>query len=104
MVFNALVKNTDDHLKNFWLLGGPDGYELAPSFDLLPNVNDNHEHVLNFDLNPTIKREDLADLGRKWGIARSRAIVEEVMGVMPRYAGIADTFGVPEQDIVRFCT
>jgi serine/threonine-protein kinase HipA len=103
MVFNALVKNTDDHLKNFWLLGGPDGYELSPSFDLLPNVNDNLEHVLNFDLNPTIKREELADLGRKWGIARSKAIVEEVMDAMPQYASIAERFGVPEQDIARFC-
>lgn len=103
MVFNAMVKNTDDHLKNFWLLGGPDGYELAPSFDLLPNVNDNQEHVLNFDLNPTIKRDELADLGRKWGIARTKAIVEEVMGVMPRYAAIAENFGVPEQDVARFC-
>lgn len=104
MVFNALVKNTDDHLKNFWLLGGPAGYALAPSFDLLPNVNDNPEHVLNFDLNPTIRTEALADLGRKWGIARSRAIVEEVMDVMTQYAGIMESFGVPEPDIGRFCS
>lgn len=103
MVFNALVQNTDDHLKNFWLLGGQDGYELAPSFDLLPNVNGNLEHVLNFDLSPSIKREELADLGRKWGVARSRAIVEEVAGVMPEYAAIAQACGVPELDIQRFC-
>lgn len=103
MVFNALVKNRDDHLKNFWLLGGPAGYELAPSFDLLPNVNENQEHVLNFDLTPSIKRDELADLGRKWGIARSKAIVEEVVSVMPQYPAIAEGFGVPEQDVARFC-
>lgn len=103
MVFNALVGNTDDHLKNFWLLGDKDGYRLAPAFDLLPNVNDNQEHVLNFDLNPTIKPDELSVLGRKWGIPRAVAIEEEVKDVMSQYAGIAEDCGVPEQEIKRFC-
>ncbi|MBC7293703.1 MAG: HipA domain-containing protein, partial [Thermoleophilia bacterium] len=103
MVFNALVGNTDDHLKNFWLLGGPEGYVLSPAFDLLPDVNGNREHVLNFDLNPTIKPEALADLGRKWGVTRAKTVVEEVQSVMPQYEGIAASFGVPGQDIERFC-
>jgi hypothetical protein len=29
--------------------------------------------------------------------------VEEVMDAMPQYAAIAERFGVPEQDIARFC-
>lgn len=103
MVFNALVGNTDDHLKNFWLLGGPEGYVVSPAFDLLPDVNGNREHVLNFDLNPTIKPEALADLGRKWGVTRAKTVVEEVQSVMPQYEGIAASFGVPGQDIERFC-
>jgi serine/threonine-protein kinase HipA len=35
MVFNAAVGNVDDHLKNFWMLAKPEGYRLAPAFDLL---------------------------------------------------------------------
>lgn len=103
MVFNALVNNTDDHLKNFWLLGGSEGYKLAPSFDLLPNVNESLEHSLIFDLAPTIKQEALADLGRRWGVTRAKAIVEEVMAVMPQYAVVAERFGVHEQEVAHFC-
>jgi serine/threonine-protein kinase HipA len=103
MVFNALVGNTDDHLKNFWLVGGKGGFCLAPSFDLLPNVNDNTEHVLNFDLKPTIKLEELPALGKKWGVTRAQAIVEEVRAVMPQYPTIAESFGVPDEQIEHLC-
>lgn len=80
----------------------PDGENIQCG-ELAFSDADNLEHVLNFDLNPTIKTEVLADLGRKWGIARSKSVVEEVMGVMPRYVAIAERFDVPEQDVARFC-
>ncbi len=35
LVFNLTVANTDNHLKNLSFLVGPEGIELAPSYDLL---------------------------------------------------------------------
>mgnify|MGYP000937143001 FL=1 len=34
MVFNALLGNTDDHLKNFWMLRDARGYLLSPAFEI----------------------------------------------------------------------
>lgn len=103
MVFNALFGNTDDHLKNFWILHGPDGYRLSPAFDLLPDVGARREHVLIFDLTPLPpKPKELVALGRKWGIPHSAAVVDEVLTAMARFAEIAHTHAVPPMEIDRF--
>ncbi len=34
IVFNILVKNTDDHLRNHGFLLRPDGWELSPAYDM----------------------------------------------------------------------
>ena len=37
IVFNVLISNTDDHLRNHaFLYSGPDGWRLAPAYDLNP--------------------------------------------------------------------
>lgn len=40
MVFNGLVKNTDDHLRNHALISTPDkkGFELSPLYDVVPDL------------------------------------------------------------------
>lgn len=47
-VFNAMLGNTDDHLKNFWMLNAGAGYRLSPAFDLMPDVGEKGEHTLSF--------------------------------------------------------
>lgn len=37
MVFNVLIKNTDDHLRNHGFLLRQGGWELSPAYDLNPN-------------------------------------------------------------------
>jgi serine/threonine-protein kinase HipA len=37
MVFNILVKNTDDHLRNHGFLLRDDGWELSPAYDINAN-------------------------------------------------------------------
>ncbi len=36
MVFNVMLGNTDDHLKNFIMLHNDEGWRLSPAFDLVP--------------------------------------------------------------------
>lgn len=36
MVFNALISNIDDHPRNHALIAGPNGWHLAPAYDLTP--------------------------------------------------------------------
>ena len=111
MVFNALLGNTDDHLKNFWLLADASGYRLSPAFDLLPDTGARREHVLLFDLTPLPPSPtELATLGRKWGVTGAAAICQEVEAAVTRFAEIAAAKNVPateihrfEQDIARRC-
>lgn len=103
MVFNALIGNTDDHLKNFWLLHDERGYTLAPAFDLLPDVGALREHVLMFDLSPHPPGPaGLAALGRRWGISGAAAICDEVQSAVARFDEIAAYYSVPRAEIDRF--
>ena len=103
MVFNALLGNTDDHLKNFWLLADGGGYRLSPAFDLLPDTGARREHVLLFDMTPLPPAPaELAALGRKWGVSGAVNICREVEAAVTRFGEIAAGKNVPESEIHRF--
>lgn len=103
MVFNALLGNTDDHLKNFWMVHTREGWCLSPAFDLLPDTGGRREHVLVFHLSahPPGPR-GLADLGRRWGVSGAAPIVAQVQAALDRFPEVAAAHGVPEADIRRF--
>ena len=48
ILFNAMIGNTDDHLKNFSMLHNDAGWKLTPAYDLLPDIENRSEHVLDF--------------------------------------------------------
>ncbi len=105
MVFNALLGNTDDHLKNFWILHDDAGWRLSPAFDLLPDTARLIEHVLRFDLEPAApKPAQLTALGRKWGISGAAAMCDAVRAALAEFAQVAADYGVPHTDIDRFAT
>ena len=39
ILFNVLVSNTDDHLRNHGFLLSPNGWRLSPAYDMNPNEN-----------------------------------------------------------------
>jgi serine/threonine-protein kinase HipA len=48
IVFSVLISNTDDHLRNHgFLYAGPDGWRLAPAYDLNPVPTDIRPRVLS---------------------------------------------------------
>ena len=47
VVFSVLISNTDDHLRNHgFLYDGPEGWRLAPAYDLNPTPTDIKPRVL----------------------------------------------------------
>jgi serine/threonine-protein kinase HipA len=48
LVFNIMIGNRDDHLRNHGFLWGEDGWRLAAAFDMNPSI-DKREHVLTID-------------------------------------------------------
>jgi serine/threonine-protein kinase HipA len=104
MVFNAVMHNTDDHLKNFWMTcSTKQGWRLSPSFDLVPDIGQRGEHVLFFDLDPVYPgRLNLERLGRTWGIAGADQIVDQVFTTVSGWREEFLKSGVTSKDIERF--
>ena len=102
MVFNVLIGNTDDHLKNFCMLHDDEGWRLSPAFDLVPNIGMNREHVLRIGLD--YKAPDLHGLiseARYFGIKRRQTVldfVEEVRFFVSKWPDVFSDFEVPEKD------
>ncbi|MEO6080489.1 MAG: type II toxin-antitoxin system HipA family toxin [Steroidobacteraceae bacterium] len=102
MVFNAVIGNTDDHLKNFWMYHHDAGFRLTPAFDLVPDVGERGEHVLIFvdDRRPPARRA-LLDLARPWGVPDAGAIIDEVRAAASGFHAAATETGVPQTDIAH---
>lgn len=102
MTFNALIGNTDDHLKNFAMICDESmGYRLSPSFDLLPDINGNREHVLRFGLESRFPGvQSMIDIGRRFGVARTaKPMVQEVLDTVSGWREVFEEHGVPGRDI-----
>jgi serine/threonine-protein kinase HipA len=104
MVFNAVVGNTDDHLKNFWMIHDIEhGWRLSPAFDLIPDVGQRGEHILFFDLGAYFPgRKALETLGKRWGIRHFDTIVAQVFDAVAGWKDNFSSSGVHETDIIRF--
>ncbi|MEO6064468.1 MAG: HipA domain-containing protein, partial [Burkholderiales bacterium] len=100
MVFNAAFGNTDDHLKNFWMIHDQQGYRLSPAFDLVPDVGERREHTLAFEYErgaPT--RAELLRLATRWQVQSSEVIIDEVLKSMSTFAATAKKRHVPTANI-----
>jgi serine/threonine-protein kinase HipA len=104
MVFNAVVGNTDDHLKNFLMIyDSEQGWRLSPAFDLIPDVEQRGEHVLFFDLGAYYPgRHHLENLGRQWGIGNAEILVAQVCDAVTGWKEEFAKSGVTKKDINRF--
>jgi serine/threonine-protein kinase HipA len=90
MVFNAAIGSVDDHLKNFWMLARPDGFRLAPAFDLVPDISGRGEHTLSFQQGfDCPSGPEIIALGDEWGVARAACIVEDVVKSSSAFAAEA---------------
>lgn len=90
-LFNVLVGNRDDHLRNHGFLREPTGWTLAPAFDVNPNP-DKDVHVLALDeANPTPDTSILLENHAYFRLDadRAQAIHHEVRGATRRWREIA---------------
>ncbi len=102
MVFNVMIGNTDDHLKNFLMLHDDTGWRLSPAFDMVPNIGFNQEHVLRVGLDN--RPPDLGTLlgeAKYFGIKRQQNAIDVIREVHTAVSGWRTVFeecNVPETD------
>lgn len=104
VVFNVLVGNRDDHLRNHGFLRDPRGWRLAPAFDVNPNPG-KAEHALTLD--GATAAPDLAAVRKTAPLYRladgeAKAIIEETSTAVGDWRTVAARQGLPRIEIRRF--
>ncbi len=101
VVFNILVSNRDDHLRNHGFILAADGWRLAPAYDLNPNI-DKAQHQLAIDatdptpdLNLALATAAFYDLTA----AAGAAIVQRLQQTVGNWAAVAATHRLPRAEI-----
>src|SRR5208337_4624793 len=95
MVFNVLVSNVDDHLRNHgFLWTGRNGWTLSPAYDLNPTPADVRQRILttNISLDDGTCDLDLAlSVAGFFGLAviPAKAIIKEVASATATWREIA---------------
>jgi serine/threonine-protein kinase HipA len=106
LVFNVLVSNTDDHLRNHGFLRDAEGWHLAPAYDMNPMPADVRPriHSLAIDESDTTASFETAfEVSPRFGIARSdaRTIAREVARVVRTWRTAGAQFGLKSKELER---
>ncbi len=110
VVFNVLISNVDDHLRNhgfLWL--GKAGWSLSPAYDLNPVPTDLKARVLttNIDLDDGTCSLDLLEQASEYfalTLAQARVIIKDVATVTSKWRETAVAVGARSADINRMAS
>lgn len=108
LVFNFLICNTDDHLRNTGLLydARRRGWRLAPAFDLNPMPSDRRESKiwLTEDSGPIDSRRVLMEGAPYFRLSaqEAKAVWDEVATVVGRWRSMGKDVGMRSQDLTDF--
>jgi serine/threonine-protein kinase HipA len=110
MVFNVLISNVDDHLRNhgfLWL--GKNGWSLSPAYDLNPTPTDVKARILttNIDLDEGTCSIDLVEsVVNYFGLSlpAARDIIREVGAAVAGWSTVATSVGARTSEINRMAS
>jgi serine/threonine-protein kinase HipA len=101
VVFNVLVANRDDHLRNHAFLRTRAGWRLAPAFDLNP-APEKPDHAMAIDERTTEPRLDVAHATAEWyrlRPARAHEVIEEVRAAVAPWTDLARELNLPKHEV-----
>jgi serine/threonine-protein kinase HipA len=98
VVFNILISNTDDHLRNHGFILRDKGWRLSPAFDINPSIEglalniDTDNNDLNIDLARSV--DTYFRLEKK----EMNTIIDEVKSVISGWKKVATEIGIPRSE------
>jgi serine/threonine-protein kinase HipA len=107
LVFNILISNTDDHLRNHgFLYAGQEGWRLSPAYDLNPVPTDIKPRILATAINEDDNTASLAlalDVARYFELdaSKSRDIAAQVGKTVSKWRDEAARHGLTKNEIER---
>jgi serine/threonine-protein kinase HipA len=103
IIFNILISNTDDHLRNHGFILTDKGWRLSPAFDINPSI-DKQGLALNIDMDNNALDLDLArSTGEFYMLDKSSIdkIITEVKTVISDWRKYANAIGIPKSEQER---
>ncbi|MCD6347887.1 MAG: type II toxin-antitoxin system HipA family toxin [Bacteroidales bacterium] len=100
IVFNILISNTDDHLRNHGFLLSRKGWSLSPAYDINPEA-DKAGLSLNIDINDNSLDLDLArSVGEYFLLTQEKmsVVIEEVRSVIKTWPLLAKKLKIPNSE------
>jgi serine/threonine-protein kinase HipA len=110
IVFNIMISNTDDHLRNHgFLYEGPDGWRLSPAYDLNPVPVDIKPRVLTTSIN---EDDGTASLDLAMEVAEyfeldasaARKIARQTGRPVSKWRSVAKQMGIKDAEIDRMAS
>lgn len=107
IIFNVLISNTDDHLRNHgFLLATQAGWRLSPAYDLNPVPPDIKPRILSTSIgleDATASLKSAFDVADYFGLSLSaaRSIAGEVGTAVSTWRNVARGLGIPANEIER---
>lgn len=100
IIFNILISNTDDHLRNHGFILTSDGWRLSPAFDINPSA-DKNGLALNIDLdNNALDLELAKSVGIYFRLneVRMNQIIDEVRSSVSVWRRLANEIGISRSE------
>jgi serine/threonine-protein kinase HipA len=100
LIFNILISNTDDHLRNHGFVLTPEGWRLSPAFDINPSI-DKEGLALNIDMDNNSLDIDLAkSVGTYFRLEEKEmdSIIEKVRYAVSGWHKLAAEIGIPRSE------
>ena len=109
VVFNILISNSDDHLRNHGFLYGLGGWRLAPAYDLNPVPLDIKPRVLTTaidEVDGTASLDLALETAAHYKLTpdQARAIAREVGAAVARWRDTAKSVGLSSDEIDRMAS
>jgi serine/threonine-protein kinase HipA len=110
LVFNILISNTDDHLRNHgFLYAGQEGWRLSPAYDMNPVPTDIKPRILSTAIN---EDDNTASLALALEVAgyfeledgKAREIAKQVGNVVSKWRDEAARHGLTKTEIDRMAS
>lgn len=111
MVFNIMVTNDDDHLRNHGFVWDPrlGAWALSPLYDVMPRAAVATERYLHLGVGPQGRLANLDNAlasHAKFTLSQARAcqVIAQVWGVVREWRVYFERYGVPEQQMDKVAT
>jgi serine/threonine-protein kinase HipA len=107
IVFNIMISNTDDHLRNHgFLYKGQDGWVLSPAYDLNPVPIQVKQRILSTEIdigNDTASLEVALNVADYFELKEedTKLIISEVANAVKNWQGEASRLGLSKAEINR---